>query len=89
MPTIVKTACLLPNTLSRRTEESYTPTICTVCGNTHEEVHEMIKALHYPTNPSKCYFRGPKFMTEKHIQEGVMQYIVKHPGPRKISENTA
>ena len=59
---------------------SYTPTRCKACGKTQKECHQSMKTLHNPDNPTKCCFRGPKYIVDNHMKEILMQYNLKNTG---------
>ena len=67
-------------TMGNSDKTSYTPTRCKVCGMTQKECHQAMKTLHDPDDPTKCCFRGPKYIAEKHVKETVMQYNLKNKG---------
>ena len=48
---------------------------------TQKEYHQAWGFLHDPKDPNKCAFCGPRFMTDKHLQETVQQYNIKHLEP--------
>ena len=57
---------------------SYTPDRCKVCGLTQKECHQVWKTIHDPNDVKKCLFRGPEFITDKHIREKLLQYNLKY-----------
>ena len=57
----------------------YTPDRCKVCGLTQKECHQVWKSIHDPNDVQKFPFRGPEYITDKHIREKVLQYNLKHP----------
>ena len=67
-------------TMSTTDNTSYKPTRCKACGLTQKECHQAMKAIHDPDDPTKCCFRGPKYITDKHMKETVMQYNLKNTG---------
>ena len=64
---------------------SYTPDRCKVCGLTQKECHQVWKTIHDPNDVKKCPFRGPEFITDKHIREKVLQYNLKHNDSKEPS----
>lgn len=58
----------------------YTPTRCKACGLTQKECHQAMKTMHDLDDPTKCCFRGPKYIADKHIKETGMQYNLKNKG---------
>jgi hypothetical protein len=62
---------------------NYLPTRCKVCGLTQKECHQQWRSIHDPTDPDKCPFRGPEYISNKQIRENVMQYNLKHPKKEK------
>ena len=43
---------------------------------TQKEYHQAWGFLHDPKDPNECAFCGPRFMTDKHLQETVQQYNI-------------
>ena len=67
---------------------TYVPKQCLVCGLTQKEFHLSLNDLHDPSDPEKCCLRGPKYIQDKNIRERVLQYNLKHPISKHITNTT-
>ena len=59
-----------------------------MCGLTQKEFHLSLNDLHDPSDPEQCCLRGPKYIQDKNIRERVLQYNLKHPISKHITNTT-
>ena len=55
------------------------------CNKTQKEIHECLRHVHDPSDPSKCCFRGVKFMSDKDMRTALMTYnAANHGGSNNV-----
>ena len=78
---IVRAARLTPGTDHK--SDLHTPRQCLACGKTQKEIHECLKNIHDPSDPSKCCFRGSQYLSLKEMKETIKKYNTQHKGESK------